>query len=134
MSDSSQKIYTVDEARELLPELRPRLHEMQDIWAELEPHREEAQKIGKRTDNGGATLPNAGEYFRLIHQLKEKLAFFGKAGIEIKDISTGLVDFPSLRDGRVMYLCWRVDEETITHWHETDGGFAGRQPLEGPNS
>ena len=102
---------------------------MQDIWADLEPHREEAQKIGKRTDAGGATLPNAGEYFGLIHQLKEKLGFFEKAGIEIKDISSGLVDFPSLRSGRVVYLCWRVDEETITHWHEIDEGFAGRQPL-----
>ncbi len=78
MSESSQKVYTVSEARELLPELRPRLHAMQDIWAELQPHREEARKIGSRVDDGGATLPGAGEYFPLINRLKQKLAFFEK--------------------------------------------------------
>ena len=49
-------------------------------------------------------------------------------------ISSGLVDFPSLRAGRMVYLCWRVDEETITHWHESDEGFAGRQPLGDANT
>ena len=47
--------------------------------------------------------------------------------IEIKDISKGLIDFPSLKDGRVVYLCWKMDEETINHWHETREGFAGRK-------
>ena len=130
MKDFFKKIYAVDEARELLPELRPRLHEMQDIWTELQPYREEARQIGKRIDDGGATLPGAGEYFPLITRLKHKFAYFEKAGIEIKDPATGLIDFPSLRDGRVVYLCWRMDEENITHWHETNAGFSGRQPLE----
>jgi hypothetical protein len=134
MSDSSQKIFTVSEARELLPELRPRLHEMKEIWTELQPHRDEARKIGSRVDDGGATLPGAGEYFPLINRLKQKLAYFEKAGIELKDPAAGLIDFPSLRGGRVVYLCWRMDEETITHWHETNAGFAGRQPLEDANA
>ncbi len=134
MSDSSQKIYTLNEARELLTELRPRLQAMQDIWTELQPHRDEARKIGKRANDGGATLPGAGEYFLLISRLKQKLAYFEKAGIEIKDPAAGLIDFPSLRGGRIVYLCWRMDEETITHWHEINEGFAGRQPLEDANA
>ena len=134
MSNSPQKIYTAEDARELLPEIRPRLTKLQDIWTKLEPHREEARQIGKRVDDGGATLPGAGEYFLLINQLKQKLAYFEMAGVEIKDLSTGLIDFPSLRGGRVVYLCWRMGEETITHWHETNVGFAGRQPLEGTDT
>jgi hypothetical protein len=42
----------------------------------------------------------------------------------------GIVDFPSLRDGREVYLCWRVDEPTVAYWHDLDAGFRGRQPLE----
>ena len=50
-------------------------------------------------------------------------------GVECKSLESGLVDFPAERDGRVVYLCWRDGEEAVTHWHEVDAGFAGRQPL-----
>jgi hypothetical protein len=50
-------------------------------------------------------------------------------GVELKDIEEGLVDFRSMRDGRIVYLCWRQGEDTIAFWHELDAGFAGRQPL-----
>lgn len=50
-------------------------------------------------------------------------------GILVKDLESGLVDWPSLREGREVYLCWRLGEATINYWHERDGGFAGRQPL-----
>jgi hypothetical protein len=50
-------------------------------------------------------------------------------GVELKGIDDGLIDFPTTREGRVVYLCWRLGEDEIGWWHETDGGFAGRQPL-----
>ena len=50
-------------------------------------------------------------------------------GVEIKDLDQWLIDFPSQRDGRVVYLCWRRGEENIEWWHDMDAGFAGRQPL-----
>ena len=50
-------------------------------------------------------------------------------GCEVKDVQTGLVDFRAMRDGRAVYLCWRLGEEDIAFWHELDAGFAGRQPL-----
>jgi len=50
-------------------------------------------------------------------------------GIEVKDFQLGLVDFPGERDGRPVYLCWKLGEERITHCHELDSGFAGRQPV-----
>ena len=50
-------------------------------------------------------------------------------GAEPKDPSEGLIDFPAMIDGRLVYLCWKYDEPEVSHWHELDGGFAGRQPL-----
>ena len=51
------------------------------------------------------------------------------AGIELKDYFTGLIDFPCRMDGREVYLCWRLGEPEVGHWHELDAGFAGRQKL-----
>ena len=59
----------------------------------------------------------------LIEELEE-------LGVELKGIEDGLVDFRSLREGRIVYLCYRLDEDTIAYWHELDTGFAGRQPLD----
>jgi hypothetical protein len=127
-----RKIFTLNEARSLLPELRPRLAEMREVWEEVRPYRDEARRIAGRLDQGGVTMPGAGEYLRISRKLAKQMSYFKKFGIEIKDIATGLVDFPSIRDGRVVYLCWRMSEETITHWHETDAGIDGRRPLEEP--
>ncbi len=51
-------------------------------------------------------------------------------GVECKSLESGLFDFPSERDGRIVYLCWLYGERTVAHWHEVDGGFAGRQPID----
>jgi len=51
-------------------------------------------------------------------------------GVILRDVETGLCDFPSEREGRLVYLCWRVREPRIAHWHEVDEGFAGRRPLD----
>jgi hypothetical protein len=61
--------------------------------------------------------------------LRAALAEVEGLGIHVKDIDIGLVDFPSLRDGRVVYLCWKVDEPAIAYWHELDAGYAGRKPI-----
>jgi hypothetical protein len=50
-------------------------------------------------------------------------------GVEVKGIEQGLVDFPSLREGRLVYLCWQAGEDRVMYWHDLDAGFAGRQPL-----
>ena len=52
-------------------------------------------------------------------------------GVEMKDPEIGLVDFPARLDGRIVYLCWKLGEETIDHWHELTTGFGGREPVEG---
>jgi hypothetical protein len=67
---------------------------------------------------------------RLIDAIQEKINQITRLGIELKDIDRGLVDFPSLREGRVVYLCWLVSEPTVSYWHEVEAGFRGRQPLD----
>jgi hypothetical protein len=63
---------------------------------------------------------------------KEIQGFVGELtalGVECKSIEAGLMDFPGERDGRLVYFCWKHGESAVTHWHELDAGFAGRQPL-----
>jgi hypothetical protein len=64
-----------------------------------------------------------------VTQLNERLARINSWGCELKGVDEGLIDFPSEREGRVVYLCWRLGEDAIRWWHEIDSGFAGRQPL-----
>ena len=61
-------------------------------------------------------------------QIRRELAVLEQLGIEVKDPS-GLVDFRSLRDGEVVYLCWKFPEPAVSHWHRLDAGFAGRKPI-----
>jgi hypothetical protein len=64
--------------------------------------------------------------FRAQHALAE----IEKLGVEVKDPATGLMDFPALRDGDVVYLCWRYGEPCVGFWHPLETGFTGRQPLD----
>ncbi len=64
-----------------------------------------------------------------MQALRDSLEELHAFGCELKDSDTGLIDFLSLRDGREIYLCWRLGEERIAFWHDLDAGVAGRQPL-----
>ena len=126
-------LYTLQEARDLVPELRPLLAAMQ---TEHNLMREEMNQLNELTpamqQNGYA--PRAARHEQRIlelgESLREKLDQFELMGIEVKDMEHGVIDFPSEQFGRIVFLCWHLDEETITHWHDIDAGFAGRQPLD----
>ncbi len=62
-------------------------------------------------------------------RLEDFVDELSEIGCELKDYQTGLIDFVGRHDGRDVYLCWKLGEERITHWHELDSGFAGRQPV-----
>ncbi len=70
------------------------------------------------------------EVQRAAADIEEFVQELTELGVECKSFETGLFDFPCERDGRVVYLCWRQGEQSVSHWHEVDSGFAGRQPLE----
>lgn len=76
----------------------------------------EAERLQREAEAAAAEIEG------FVHELAE-------LGVECKSLESGLVDFPAERDGRVVYLCWRAGEDAVTHWHEVDAGFAGRQPL-----
>ncbi len=75
-------------------------------------------------------MPEGAKYVKTLLTLVERAQELEALGIQIKDYGRGLIDFPSLRDGRVVLLCWQLGEgDQIEWWHETEAGFAGRQPI-----
>lgn len=70
---------------------------------------------------------------RVVGQIREELDRIAEMGIEVKSIE-GLVDFRAMLEGRTVYLCWKLGEAAITHWHELDTGFGGRRPIEDPDA
>jgi hypothetical protein len=69
------------------------------------------------------------DYFHLICRLQYLASEVGSEGCEIKDLESGLIDFPTIWEGREVFLCWKLGEPEVEFWHEIDAGFAGRQPL-----
>ena len=70
------------------------------------------------------------EYFGLLTALLGALETLRSAGVRIQDPAAGLLDFPARRAGRAVFLCWRIGEPSLGHWHEVDAGFAGRRPVD----
>jgi hypothetical protein len=123
----------VAEARALVPQLRQALRALQQRRGELARETEALEQLTAAMRGNGHAAEARQRELRvgdLTASIRRGLRRLARQGIEVKDLDSGLVDFPSLRDGRVVYLCWRVDEPTVAYWHELDAGFAGRRPLE----
>jgi len=129
----SERLFTLDEALAVLPEAARLLLEIQDIKEELDQRGRELERLLSATEGNGHLADDIAAGRAAVHAVAEELerAFrrMDALGVELKGIETGLLDFPSLRDGRIVYLCWRQGEEGIGFWHDIDTGFAGRQPL-----
>jgi|SRR5262249_13194933 len=122
------RLFTIDEANSLLPELRRRLRAIdrqREVFRRLEP---EARRASECATAGGGT-PHGGEYASALSFFLEAVQQVLALGIEIKDFDRGLFDFPHLREGKVVLLCWQRGEDQIEWWHDMESGFAGRQPL-----
>lgn len=124
----ARRYFTPEEANETLRELRPLVGQMLEIRRELLDLQPELEPVLQKVlgNGGGRVATQAVAYFE---RLEELIGRIQQMGVELKDINSGLLDFPSMRDGREVYLCWRYGEEEIRFWHEIDAGFAGRQPL-----
>ena len=123
-----ERHFTPAEADRLLPALTQLLAELREAKESLtdeEAHGALAEASG---GNGGGTEGRkVGEAFLRVRRL---LATIQEAEVVVRDIDRGLVDFPAVLDGREVYLCWRLGEESVGFWHELDSGFRGRQPLD----
>ena len=128
MSPTMPRHFPLDEANATLAVIRPLLAEIQEIrQAILEKQPEVWPVLAKAVGNGGSQAANQVEReFNRLNQLVHRLQ---ATGAVLKDIDQGLIDFPALRDGQEIYLCWKFDEDRIRYWHDLDSGFAGRQSL-----
>jgi hypothetical protein len=123
-----QKHYTRDEARSLLPEIREWLERLTGLRGELQALDALLTELMKPgCDVGGEIVNN---WTRTIAELNAILSEFFRREIQVKDLDRGLIDFPSLKDGKEVFLCWEQGEDDIEFWHDLETGYAGREPLE----
>ena len=124
------KIFTVQEANALLPEVRIIAGKIQRAHRKLSHFRDDAKKAAEAAEQGGGGMPNGVAYAAVLTELTTQMTELEALGVQLKDFERGLVDFPSLRDGRVVLLCWQLGEgDELEWWHDVDAGFAGRTPL-----
>jgi hypothetical protein len=127
--------FTPEEANAALAEVRPlveRMVEQRRLHLDALERQEELE--GRIRGNGGGIPPaeladTAAEVERHARDLAHTIDAIGEHGAEVKDIDEGLIDFPALRHGETVLLCWKLGEDEIRYWHTVDDGFAGRQEL-----
>ena len=121
------KHYTLAEARAMMPKIREWLERMNQLRHEYaEISRRVDSMMNAQSDVGGNSVNQS---IKLLSDIQSILGEFKKHEIFIKDTERGLVDIPSRRGSREVFLCWEKDEDDIAHWHELDAGYDGREPL-----
>lgn len=129
----SPKLFSLEEATALLPQIRVLVYKMQAAKHRADEAREEFEALNASNARGNGydmrreTL--AGKIVDYMKSVRQDLETLQEIGCELRDLEMGLIDFPSLRDGRVVNLCWKVEEDFINYWHSLDSGFADRKPL-----
>jgi hypothetical protein len=122
-----ERHFTVEEANAALDWIRPRLDELRtarDRLGRREAH--EAMTDAAPTNGGGEHGRTIGEGFLEVRRL---LGHFTEAGLVLRDLDRGLIDFPAIRHGEEVYLCWQEGEDAVEYWHDLESGFSGREPL-----
>jgi hypothetical protein len=133
-SKKPAKLFTVEEANRMLPLVRAIAADLADLSDSVMDRRHRLNHLtaGRELDDGDVYGDELAEVEKDLQRDTEKLQGYveelRQLGVEPKGLD-GLVDFPSMLDGRVVYLCWKLGEPAILHWHEIDAGFQGRQPL-----
>jgi hypothetical protein len=124
------KLFTIDEANSLLPTVRPIVKSIQKSHRRLATFQSTARQAAQGAEHGGGGMSRGPRYAVLLVELSNHAGQLESLGIQLKDYQQGLIDFPSMRDGRVVLLCWKADEgDRLEWWHDVEAGFAGRQPL-----
>lgn len=124
MSDE-ERLYTVQEANELLPFLAPTLVELREKFEEAARIRNKMATASR--SNGWSNARD--EWTSKLARVDELMDRINEWGIQLRDITTGLVDFPGMRADEEIWLCWRLGEPEVAYWHGRSEGFGGRRPL-----
>ena len=131
----NQKLFTVEQANAALPLVRAIAKDLAELSREVIERRERLSflQAGREFEAGDpyqdelAHVQDELEKDRL--KLQDYVEELRQLGVEPKNGPEGLIDFPSMMDGRLVYLCWRLGEPEVLYWHDIDAGFQGRQPL-----
>ena len=123
-----ERHFTRAEANALLPQLTEMLDRLRDAKDELTDTEAHEALAGAAPSNGGGEEGHqVGVAFLEVRKLLDTIE---RSGIVLRDIDRGLVDFPAVRDGREVYLCWELGEDDVGYWHDLDAGYGGREPLD----
>lgn len=123
------KVFTINEANELIPSVRPKLQKIRVNYQFLADLREPARAAAEASEFGGG-MEGGSAYVKTLYEIGKLTTELHDLGIQLKDYNLGLIDFPCLREDRIVLLCWQLGEgDEIEFWHELDAGFAGRKPL-----
>lgn len=129
------KLFTLDEANRSLPLVRAIVQDMSELARGIAERRQRLRMLGfaRRDGRMDPYLEELAEIEGQLDEEERRLDEFAselyELGVEPKNASEGLVDFPAERRGRIVYLCWKQDEPEVQYWHDLDAGFAGRQGI-----
>lgn len=129
-----ERLFTLAEARDLLPRLQETGRQLREYKAQFDRHRTALHILSASIRAGDVHLRESLDFHRvtatqLTQEMQTLFAGLADLGVECKGIEQGLFDFRSERDGRIVFLCWQMEEADIGWWHDLDTGFAARRPL-----
>ncbi len=131
------KTFTLDEAQSLLPVLEALLKRALDAKRSAENAESDISDLTKRIYLAGGMRVDVSKVAKMraevetqMQRVRETVAEIDEIGVQVKDLDTGLLDFPYRLDDEVVLLCWRMGETSIEHWHTMESGFKGRQPVD----
>jgi hypothetical protein len=124
------KHFTVEEANALLPDLRRLMAEIHAEIERLEADEGSSVKAALEaipTNGGGKKVES---FFETSQAIQSRLQAIGKMGVQVKDLRRGLLDFPAIRNGEEILLCWLLEEPEVAYWHDLVTGFPGRRRID----
>lgn len=122
------RLFTPEEANAVLPQIRPLLADALSARQDILRLKPELESTLEKALGNGHNIEST-ELLDAFERVKAALKEIQSLGVLVKDVNSGLLDFPSLREGKIVFLCWRYDEPNVGYWHDLDAGFAGRQPI-----
>ncbi|HSA93878.1 MAG TPA: DUF2203 domain-containing protein [Terriglobales bacterium] len=133
----AERTFTLDEAQQLLPMLEPLLDAAVHNKKQVEEIDSELQALGHRISASGGMLLQIGHWAErraqrdaALESVQQTLSEIDALGVQVKDLDTGLLDFPCQVGDSVILLCWKLGEKKIAHWHGPTEGFIGRKPID----
>ncbi len=124
------KLFTLDEANQLLPRVRVILIKIKMLYGYVSLFKDEARSAAMAAQHGGGGMKSGSKYVNSLYELGKLTHELDELGIQLKDYERGLIDFPSMRNERIVLLCWQFNEgDEILWWHDLETGFGGRRPI-----